>query len=138
MLNRAFATYFHSFDHWMDSRGKISQRQLAEPVHIHDDHESVLRECQALLYPLIDESHRWSDVQSDIPQLLIHWQNLPIPRPRWDQQSGDVPAILHAIELLSLNVRRNQHRQRNLQHLCNILCRDLPGIKKLPDVIHLA
>lgn len=65
-LNRVYANFFTSFNSWMQTTGRTSQRKLNDPQPSLALLETRVSQCSEMIVPLMNELHAWSHVNPDI------------------------------------------------------------------------
>jgi hypothetical protein len=117
VLNRAFATFFRSFDAWMAAAGRTSQRKLNEPPPSLSLLERTLSECTESLAALRSEVRLWMHTDPRTPG--------DAPRAAPDEFCGGdwVPdadlAVAGLVEAIAAERARRRGELRKLERLCN-------------------
>jgi hypothetical protein len=116
-LNRAFATFFRSFDGWMATAGRTSQRKLNEPPPSLSLLERTLAECTESLASLRSEVRVWMHTDPHTPEIAAR----VIPEePRDDDWGPDFDlAVAAVVEEIAAQHARQKAGLRNLEKLCD-------------------
>jgi hypothetical protein len=120
-LNRAFSGFFHSFDKWMLSAGRVSQRKINEPAPSLGLLERSLKECSESLMLLRDEVRTWTHADAEVhemgdsgaPVLITDFVEAP-------QLDTDFDCF-EWVDALSMKVQNRAREFRSLERLCDEL-----------------
>jgi hypothetical protein len=120
-LNRAFGSFFHSFDKWMLSAGRVSQRKINEPPPSLRLLGRNLKECSESLMLLRDEVRTWTHADADVPELGYSGAQVLIAdlieAPQLDADSD----YFEWVDALSIKVQNRAREFRRLERLCDEL-----------------
>ena len=118
-MMRVYEDFFSSFNLWISSIGRLSQRKVTNLTVSSKDLTDLLRNAQAQIKPLQSEYYRWTKIDSFVPPIIDSGENDPINGYIHSPDLFKLNEIIESLDKLSLSIQNQKRKGILLSQLCS-------------------